>query len=327
MADIFGVRVTSDLDTLGSFIICNKPGGQVDPAVAFNGTDFLVVWSDPAYGQAGGIMVARVTEQGAVIDSANQISEGDAYPDISFDGSRFLVVWDKEYLGVQGRFVNNLAQPEDTVFTIARIAATSTEPQVTFGNGVYLVVYADFCTTGISLDIYGQLVSSQGQLIGDIIPIAEGSAIQAYPHIDYDGTNFIVVWSQGTRGVYGQFVSTDGSLVGDQFQIAQDTLFSKEFPDIAVGIDNYFTVWGEYHDDSDIYGNLDLVIGIEEEEEKMQDFSHIPSIISGPLIINNRNNIAIYDIMGRTISPDKLKPGVYFVVIDHKTVQKIVKLR
>ncbi len=39
MADIFGVRVTPEVDTLGSFVICNKPGGQVDSAVTFRGRD------------------------------------------------------------------------------------------------------------------------------------------------------------------------------------------------------------------------------------------------------------------------------------------------
>jgi len=326
MADIFGVRVTPDLDTLGSFVICNNPGGQVDPAVVFNGENFLVVWSDPAYDRSPGIVVARVTPQGAVIDSGIQISEGDASPDISFDGTRSLVVWSEEFLGVQGRFVNNSAQPEDTVFTIARIAATSTEPKIAFANGVYLVVYADFCTTGISLDIYGQLVSSQGQLIGDAILIADGSAIQAYPDIDYDGTNFIVVWSQDAHGVYGQFISTDGFLIGDQFQISQDTSYSKEYPGVAAGLDNYLVVWSEYRDDSDIYGNIDIEIGI--DEESTQEISYIlPSIISGPLILDNKSKVIVYDVMGRAVNPDKLMPGVYFVITNSKAVQKVVKLR
>jgi hypothetical protein len=326
MADIFGVRVTPDLDTLGSFIICNNPGGQIDPAVVFNGENFLVVWSDPAYDRSPGIVVARVTPQGAVIDSGIQVSEGDAHPDIIFDGSRSLVVWSEEFLGVQGRFVNNSAQPEDTVFTIARIAATSTEPKIAFGNGVYLIVYADFCTTGISLDVYGQLVSSQGQLIGNKILIADGPMIQSNPDIDYDGTNFIVVWSQGSYDVYGQLVSTAGFPVGEQFRISQDTSYSKEYPVVAAGLDNYLFVWGEYHDDSDIYGNIDIEIGIDEEITK--EISYIlPSIISGPLILDNRSKVIVYDVMGRAVSPDKLKPGIYFVITNSKAVQKVVKLK
>lgn len=326
MADIFGVRVTPELDTLGSFVICNKPGGQVDPAVTFNGENFLVVWSEPAYDRAGAIVVARVTPQGAVIDSGVQVSEGDASPDISFDGSRSLVVWSEEYLGIQGRFVNNFAQPEDTVFTIARIAATSTEPKIAFGNGVYLIIYADFCTSGISLDIYGQLVSSQGHLIGEKIRIAEGPMIQSNPDIDYDGTNFIVVWSQGSYDVYGQLVSTAGFPVGEQFQISQDTSYSKEYPVVATGLDNCLVVWGEYRDDSDIYGNIDIEIGI--DEEITQEISYIlPSIISGPLILDNKSKVSIYDVMGRAVSPDKLKPGIYFVITNSKAVQKVVKLR
>ncbi|HEX7318730.1 MAG TPA: hypothetical protein VF399_00025 [bacterium] len=35
----------------------------------------------------------------------------------------------------------------------------------------------------------------------------------------------------------------------------------------------------------------------------------------------------VFDIMGQVVTPDQLKPGVYFIQIDNKIVQKAVKVR
>ncbi|MGB3342030.1 MAG: hypothetical protein WBB37_11175 [bacterium] len=326
MADIFGVRVTPGLDTLGTFVICNNPGGQIDPSVTFNGENFLVVWSDPFYDRNPGIVAALVTPQGVVVDSGIHVGDGHDYPDVVFDGNRSLVIWHEDFLGVLGRFINNLGQPEDSSFIISRITGSSTMPKMAFGNGVFLVVYADFCSTGTDLDIYGQLVSSQGQIVGSEITIADGPAGQSFPDVDFDGFNFFVVWQQNNHAVFGRSVSTDGFLLGNELQISQDTLYNREYPAIAGGFENYLIVWSEFHDDFDVFGNIDIAIGVEEELTQQLSRNY-PSIISGPLVIDGLQNVIIYDVAGRRISPDNLKPGVYFLVIDHQRVEKVVKVR
>lgn len=322
MADIFGMRVTPTLDTLGTFIVCNDPGGQVDPSVAFNGENFLVVWAEPYYG----IVAALVTPQGVVINSGIYVSDGDECPDITFDGNRSLVIWHEDFIGVQGRFINNSGQPEDSSFIISYITGSSTKPKSAFGNGVFLVVYADFCSAGTDLDIYGQLISPLGQIVGGKITIADGPAIQSFPDIVFNGSDFFVVWQENNHAVFGRAVSPDGLFPGNEFQISQDTLYSREYPAIATGLEKYLIVWGEFHEDFDIYGNIDVDIGIY-EETKLDIKGNLPSIITGPLIIDDIHKAKIYDIMGRNVRPYDLKAGVYFLFIDSNTIQKFVKLR
>jgi len=49
--------------------------------------------------------------------------------------------------------------------------------------------------------------------------------------------------------------------------------------------------------DSDIYGNIDIEISI--NEEITQEIPYIlPSIISGGLILDNRSKVVVYDVMG-----------------------------
>ena len=88
MADIFGVRVTADLNILDTLIIiCNTAGGQTEPAVTFAGQNYFVTWLDQAFQTRNSpVAVARVNPQGIVLDSVALIGTGDYHPDIAFDG-------------------------------------------------------------------------------------------------------------------------------------------------------------------------------------------------------------------------------------------------
>ena len=69
--DIYGARVTSAgtvLDAAG-IAISTAPRGQVRPAVAFDGTNYLVAWSDARTGSFD-VYGARVSTTGSVLDPA-----------------------------------------------------------------------------------------------------------------------------------------------------------------------------------------------------------------------------------------------------------------
>ena len=327
MADIIGVRVTPELDTINSLVICNSPAGQTDALVTFDGENYFVVWFDALF---NGPVVARVTPQGVVLDPGNYIGGGSSYgedlPDIACDAQRSFVVWSEEYYGVCGRFINSSAQPEDSVITITTILATSTAPKVEFSNDNYLVVWADFCSTGTGLDIYGQIVSPNGSLIGGKFAVAKGSESQSHPDLSFDGSQFAVVWLEGSQDVYGQMVAPNGQLLGPKFRISDNTSYLRDHPSICVGIDNYLIVWGEYYDNYDIYGNIDIAIGIKEEESPLIE-EFFPSIISGNLYLPEFQNFKVYDVLGRSVDHQRLKPGVYFVKCENGLIQKVVKAR
>ena len=50
-------------------------------------------------------------------------------------------------------------------------------------------------------------------------------------------------------------------------------------------------------------------------------------IISGPLLLSECYNYRIFDIMGREINILDPVPGVYFIEVDGKIRQKIIKVR
>jgi hypothetical protein len=69
-ADIYGTVVsrTGGVNQPGGIVISNAPNDQLRPQVAFDGTDFLVVWEDYRGGLHSDIYGARVTASGVLID-------------------------------------------------------------------------------------------------------------------------------------------------------------------------------------------------------------------------------------------------------------------
>lgn len=69
-------------------------------------------------------------------------------------------------------------------------------------------------------------------------------------------------------------------------------------------------------------------LGIKDHDVKVlhgNDF--VPTIISGPLILRDGKRSIVYDITGRVVAPERMIPGVYFIQIDGKIKQKIIKIR
>ena len=97
--DLYGARVNgagTKLDTV-PFLICRTAEGLIQPAVAFLGDCYLVVWTD----QQGwfDIYSARVRQDGTVLDpngfpvAADTPDNRD--PAVATDGHRFMVVWSR----------------------------------------------------------------------------------------------------------------------------------------------------------------------------------------------------------------------------------------
>ncbi|MBM4042464.1 MAG: hypothetical protein FJ290_28565 [Planctomycetes bacterium] len=99
-ADIYCARVEpgtgNSLDPKG-IVVCKAENLQSRPAVAFDGTNFLVAWEDLRNGMDHDIYAARVSEEGKVLDSDGfpvvKRANNQAWPAVAFAAGNYIVAW------------------------------------------------------------------------------------------------------------------------------------------------------------------------------------------------------------------------------------------
>jgi hypothetical protein len=329
MADIFGVRVAPDLSILDSLIIIdNGPGGQIDPAVVFNGQDYIVVWADAFAGtRASALKSVRVDTHGVVIGSETTFGSGNSLTDIAFDGARSFVVWSYDHYRLYGRFLNASAQPEDSVITIDTLIGSDGSVQVAFDGTNYLVVWSDFDSTGIDQDVYGRLVAVDGTIASSRIRITDITGHQVDPAVCYNGVHYLVSWHEASGAIKGIFLNPAGQPASMSFQICDSTSYARASVASAAGEYNHLVVWAEWHTDFEIYGNCDLTIGFQERYERPCTPSWSPAIFTGPLSSSKYEKWDIFDVTGRRIHPGAAADGVFFIRDPEGVRYKIIVIR
>lgn len=269
-SDIYGARINTAgvvLDTNG-IPISTANSNQSEPAISFDGTNFLVVWTDYRNGSTPDIYGARVNTSGVLIDT-NGIAISTASleqqsPAIVFNGTNYLVVWQHQTsLGwdIKGARVT----PSGTVldpsgFDISYANNYQWYPAVAFDGTNCLVVWGDR-RSGTREDIYGARVSPSGTVLDP-----DGFAISTYaqngqyfPAVAFDGTNYLVVWDDyrsSTHNIYGARVTPNASVLDPNGRYISTASYDQLYPAIGFGGTNYFVVWDDYRTNTnfDIYG-------------------------------------------------------------------------
>ncbi|MHB8879804.1 MAG: hypothetical protein ACYC8T_39450, partial [Myxococcaceae bacterium] len=249
---------------------------QTSPAVAWNGTSYLVVWEDLRGGTGWSgwdIYGARVSATGAVQDAAGIAIAAAAgwqrFPALACDGADYLVVWQDQRTGtskdIYGARVSAAGAVQDAqgiaiaTAAIDRSLPESFPPAVAWDGTNYLVVWADERNGTTGNDIYGARLSAAG-VVQDASGIAISTAAgeQSSPAVAWDGNDYLVVWQDARNfadDIYGARVSAAGA-VQDASGIAISTAASDQIsPAVAWDGTNYLVVWQDARNfASDIYG-------------------------------------------------------------------------
>lgn len=270
--DIYGARVDTAGETIdeGGIPISNAANGEHAPAVAFSGTNYLVVWQDRRNGSDYDIYGMRVTPEGENEDgtgiSVSSAAEGQQSPAVAFDGTNYLVVWqdnrDYGHWDIYGARVS----PEGEVLDADGIAISAAldgqySPAIAFDGTNYLVVWEDSRNGGTyAYDIYGARVTTSGVVLdGTGIAIATEVNYQQHPAVAFDGTNYLVVWDDfraGASDIYGARVSRTGSVLDIGGRAISSGGGGKQYPAIAFDGSDYLVVWDDTRNGSfDIYGS------------------------------------------------------------------------
>ena len=247
-ADVFGARVSragSVLDADG-IAIAREAHYRDGPAVASDGTNALVVWTDSQGSSApGAVYGARITREGAVLDRARtSIYNGQGEPvdpAVAFDGTNYLVVWRSV---VWPSVYLNAARvtPSGTVLDPAaiRISSSYWPPAVASDGTNSLVVWL-----GVDHRLYGTRISLSGVVLDPDPIVISGPPRYVYePAIAFDGTNYFVAWFDSLTGnIHGARVSRAGTVLDPGGIQISDGVGRTEKPTIAFGGANYLVAW------------------------------------------------------------------------------------
>lgn len=207
---LIGPEVDVDIATLAG-----SNSNQSQAAVAFDGVNYLVVWSDTREFAKSDIWGARVTKGGVILDPVGiQISSsGHSYsPAISFDGTGYLVAWTDTRNGNEDIFVarvsiaGSVLDPSGTAVSTA--SGSQGYPSVAHGGSTSLVVWQDGRNGGS--DIYGARVGTNGVVVDPLgLEIYKGGNGNQTPAVAFDGSQFRVVWND-SNGVTSKRVAANG---------------------------------------------------------------------------------------------------------------------
>ncbi|MGA1795736.1 MAG: Ig-like domain-containing protein [bacterium] len=162
---------------------------------------------------------------------------------IASNGEGYLCVW-QEHKGterdVHAQLLDREGAVQGDLVTVGSIAGNQRNPDVGSDGDRYLVVWADGRnedpdnTEG--LDIYGAIVSAQGDLV-DEVPIAAGTGSQNFPRVKWHGDHYLVVWEDWTEhdaekgkvSLYGKRLDADGAIIDqDPVEISTDMAYNKK---------------------------------------------------------------------------------------------------
>jgi phosphoribosylformylglycinamidine (FGAM) synthase PurS component len=259
---IYAARVDQTGNLLDPNGIAITTTNSQSPAVAFDGTNYLIVWKDDRNGNYSDIYGARVSPSGTVLDPSgiaiSTAASNQTSPAIAFDGINYLVVWEDYRNGNYGDIYGARITTQGSVLDPSGIAISTANdnqryPAITFGGANYLVVWQDYrYGTWYGWDIYGARVNTSGVVL-DIngIAISSSDNYQWYPALTFDGTNYFVVWGDRRGGlpekIYGGRVSQSGTVLDpDGIPISTVATNGQYFPSVAFDNTNYLVVWDDF---------------------------------------------------------------------------------
>lgn len=262
-------------DAVCSFVLDNgsvtNPAGvvaslglsdQKDYSVAFNGSEYAVVWSQTV---AGGrdILGARISSTGQLLTptpvNLTAAFAGDqVQPSIAWNGSYYLLAWSGDEAfpstgwDIRGlRLNSSLGSVDPSPISICAASIDQSRPYVTSGGGKFLVVWEDF-RNAVSpyyySDIYGAQVTSQGTVTVVSPVISSATGHQKRPAAASDGSGFLVVWEDyrsGSPMIYGARVSSAGQTQDTSGIAMPATYYYQYSPQVCWGGSAYLVAWSD----------------------------------------------------------------------------------
>ena len=262
---VHAARISADgtvLDPIG-FPVNDAPGQKYNLATGFGDSLYLVAWADYRGVDGPDIYCARVSREGAVLDSTGIVvcaamSYQDV-PDISFDGQNFLVVWTDS----RSQVTNNIYAARvsragvvldpDGFVVAAADTFDDAQPAVCFAGTDYLVVWPGMNMNVYESRVYGALVSPAGLVTKPRFVVGGAENYQNSPSVASGPTNSLVAWEAG-YDIYAARVRADGTVLDPSGLPVAGTSYDEQMPRVTSDEAGFRVLWHRWeYTDSTIF--------------------------------------------------------------------------
>ncbi len=240
------------LSSFGAFPVADAPRIQDDPAIAYDGQVYWVVWRDTREG-AGSYAVygARVDASGKLLDPGGvRLAAGDGVrgnPAIAAASGQGLAVWRDRRSGrdydIYGARVDSSGRVLDPGgFPIAAGPGDQVKPAVAFDGADYLVVWVDH-RGGPGTLAWTRVSSSATLITRGAVPLSAGSE---NPGLACVTAGCLVVWEQeetdGDRNLMAHLLSRQGGAIREGIVVSAAPR-PQLAPKVASDGDGFLVVW------------------------------------------------------------------------------------
>jgi hypothetical protein len=231
---------------------------QVEPAIAFDGTNYLVAWVDARNRPVGvnpssELFTARVTPAGSVLDPIGVRVEAStslvaADPALAFGAGAYLAAWEtvtnNGSTGIRLARIGTDAQPTGAFGTIP---IPSSDPAVAFDGTQWAVAYNVATGPMAGWGIFVQRISAQGMPSGSPIRVSVEEAKPDSLSIASNGSGELqLTWSSGVNALPSRArLLADGTVAPAPALLC--TGCSGADSAIAFGGGQYTAVWAPFN--------------------------------------------------------------------------------
>jgi hypothetical protein len=225
------------------------------PTIAFDGTNFMVVYLD------GGAYASRVTTAGVLLDAHGiEIDpSSDGAPSVAFGGTNYMVVWMASGEIRAARVTPQGDVLDDPALTLVSGVDPARSVAIAFDGTNFLIAWR--LNLGTPFEIRAARVSQSGVLLDAPNGFAVGNG--RYPWIAYGGGQYLVVWHGPGFGpdIYGARILPDGTVLDPGgFAIFTDPE-DQDHASVASDGTDFFVAWHDYrggnsaaHNDGSTWG-------------------------------------------------------------------------
>ncbi|MBZ4398246.1 Ig-like domain-containing protein [Myxococcus sp. AS-1-15] len=268
---VWGVRVSTRGEAQGSAFRISAPEATraSPPHLASDGTNHLVVWTEPEAENSGrqNVMGARVSATQGVLGAPFSLHDAPAFqpsPQVAFNGTNYVVTWQDDQSLNSARVTTVYAKrvsPAGAVLDASGYIVRRNpgnvfllqEAMAASGTDILLVWQSDFEAPDSTL--HASRLDSTGALLEDHLLVSSSSNPQLSPAPAAGGNHHLVVWSEPNAlpqgsDIFGTFLDDAGvELTPGGFAITQSAR-DQQHPAVAFDGTNFLVTWTETDSDT-----------------------------------------------------------------------------